>query len=208
MLTPPTFWKVTLTLTAQSFRNVYFYANCVKVFCMCLHHCIKISTKLGLHGKGVKDGQGLGWDGMEWKANIAMKDGRLQRWKGMEDLVDGMESSLPSFHPNSIINFLTVLISIHCIFFFGILIFFCQNIRTLLLLVTNVTFASSFLLRQPTAFNHIFCIHIQWHSEGAWGHGHGPFKFKSEAQKCVIFANIFQNFSSCEGFAPASPFCF
>ena len=67
----------------------------------------------------------MAWDGMEWKmewkANFAMKDGRFQRWKGMEDLGDGMESGLPSFHPNSIINFLTVLISNYCIFSFNLL---------------------------------------------------------------------------------------
>ena len=44
------------------------------------------------------------WNGM---ANFAMEDSK--GWNGMEDLGDGMERGLPSFHPNSIINFLTVL---------------------------------------------------------------------------------------------------
>ena len=54
----------------------------------------------------------MGWngmeDGMEWKAYFGMEDGKCQGWKGMEDLDDGMEDSLPSFHPNSIMNFLSL----------------------------------------------------------------------------------------------------
>ena len=52
------------------------------------------------------------WDGMEWNGRWngmegIFRDGRwkIQGWNGMEDLDDGMEEDLPSFHPNSIIYF-------------------------------------------------------------------------------------------------------
>ena len=65
----------------------------------------------------VSKNYGMGWNGIESKFSV----GRLQSWKGMEDIVDGMESGLPSFHPNPIINFLTALISRpnYCMFFFS-----------------------------------------------------------------------------------------
>ena len=76
----------------------------------------------------------MGWNEMEGK--FAMKHGRFQGWKGMEDLVDVMESVLPSFHPHSIINFFTVS-------FFDLLL---SKYTNFVLLVTSVTLPLRFLL--------------------------------------------------------------